>query len=593
MKIKVIALCGAILLSGSYDAQAQGFLGKLKGIGKKIEKKVKDEVVNTATETVNKTADKTVNSVTNGKVKTSPMRMKSKSASTNNQSARDKKLNDYATAVLGPDGNRNAEDEAPTVRLPEKHTALLAPLGYDIDSKDGRLSQKPQVPPAKAADQVNWRSNQPAANLDNASMVAEYNILNEAAASGKVDFDLSPAWHYFHMIKDMLYERIHAIEMLPKKIKEAKDEYTMGDDTYNWVINGLHDEIVRILDSGPYKEAIRSSIEPLFTVNMFDDIDATRKYYEEHGGLKDAHKAKFTHWDPNPNKTKVKTSTGQKATVVSSAGKSGSTIDIDGVMYIIHTSQGRALLKESVKTAVKGRDIVIPEKVEHNGVMYPVKEIVASAFENAGIRSVKIPSTVTEIGNAAFRGNNMTEVVIPASVKVVRGSAFNQCPNLTKVVFQAQSMDEIQGCFSLCTKLQSVTFPASLAKDMSYDMFRGCTSLTNVVLPKNLRTIPSHMFAGCKSLTTLNLPTTITKVEDSAFDGCGLTTLYLPNLKEIEEDSFSGCKSLKSLTVNKTIVEKFKEGNYWLYVTNFEDNPNFSLKVNGNTMSLPSSIKVE
>lgn len=27
--------------------------------------------------------------------------------------------------MVGPDNNKNAEDEAPTVRLPETHTALL------------------------------------------------------------------------------------------------------------------------------------------------------------------------------------------------------------------------------------------------------------------------------------------------------------------------------------------------------------------------------------------------------------------------------------------------------------------------------------
>ncbi len=592
MKIKVIAICCAILLSGSYDAQAQGFLGKLKKIGKKIEEKVKDDVVEKATGTVNSAADNTVNSVTKGKVSTSPVKMKSKS--TSKQSARDKRLNDQVTAIMGPDGNRNMEDEEPTTRILEQHTALLAPYGYDVDAKYGRLSQKPQVPPAKAADQVDWVGKQPQMELDNASLVAEYKKLKEAEAGGKIDFSFSPAWHYLENIEGILLDRINAIEGVYKGIQEARSEYKMkvGDETYNWVINGIHDRLVRTLDSGGYKQAVRSSLEPLFTMkDFFRSYEDTKKYYEEHGGLKDAHKVKWTVWDPKPNKTQVKTSTGQTATVVNS-GKTGSTIDINGVRYIIHVKQRQAIVKQSFKTAVEGKDIVIPDKVEHDGVMYPVKVIGASAFEGAGIRSIKIPSSVEKIGLKAFRGNNMTEVIIPASVKIVEGSAFNQCQNLTKVVFQAQSMEEIHGCFSWCTKLQSVTFPSSLTKDMSYDMLRGCTSLTNVVLPKNLRTIPATMFTGCKNLKTINIPTTVTKIGNRAFDGCGVTSLYLPNLKDIEEGAFSGCKSLKSLSVSKSFVEKLKENNYWLFVTNFEDNVNFQLKVNGNTLSLPSSIKV-
>lgn len=144
-----------------------------------------------------------------------------------------------------------------------------------------------------------------------------------------------------------------------------------------------------------------------------------------------------------------------------------------------------------------------------------------------------------------------------------------------------------------CPKLQSVTFPASLSADMSYDMFSGCSALTNVVLPKNLRTLPQKMFDGCKSLTKLDLPTTITKVDDDAFAGCSITSLYLPNVTEISESSFSDCKTLKSITINSKLKAKLMEENFWLFVTNFgNDNPNFPLKINGNTMSLPSSIKV-
>lgn len=590
MKIKVFALCSAVLLScGSYDVQAQGLLGKLKKIGKNVVDGAKNKVVNKATGTVNRTADKVVNDATGGVVSTSPVRVNGKGKK---QSSRDKQLNDYATAVLGPDGNQNMKDESPTVRLPEKHTAFLAPLSYDVDKTEGVLSRKPVMPPVNARDQVEWVGKQPLFELDNESLIAELLLLEKAVKDGEVDFDLSPAWHYWHNVRSVVYDRRDAIENLIKGIAEARSEYTMTD-TYNWVINGCHDDIVRTLESGPYKQVIRSSIMPFFKANLFLDLDEVTAYFNAHGGAENAHKQKWTHWDPNPNKKEVRTSTGQKAVVRSDAGDSGSTIDIGGVYYIIHTSYGQAFVKEAVKTAVKGQDIVIPEKVEHNGRMYPVTEVCASAFEGSGIRSVKLPNTIKEIGNKAFRGTDIREIVIPASVKTVRGSAFQQCQYLTKVVFQATEMDEIQGCFAMCTRLQSVQMPASLKKDMSYDMFRDCPALTNVVLPKNLRYIPDNTFSGCKMLTKLNLPTTITKIGHGAFDGCGLTSLYLPNLTDIDDGAFSDFKSLKSITISKTLLEKLKADNYWLFVTNFGDNPNFTPKVNGNDIILPANIKTE
>lgn len=589
MRIQLIALFCACLMAAPCPMQAQGLLGKLKNVGKNIGKNMERKAVNKVTGTVNSAANDAVSKVTKGKVTSSPVKMKGKSSA--KQKARDKQLNDYATAVLGPDGNRNAEDEKPTVRIPEQHTALLAPLGYDIEKPEGRQTYKPVQPPKEANQQVAWRDKQPMPSLlTNASLVAEYQMLSNAHTYA--DMSLSPAYHYKSQISDEIYDRTNALEKLRKGIKEAKDEYTMTD-TYNWVINGIHDNVVRILQSNEYKRLIRSSVEPLFTVNFFDDPSEMKTYFAEHGGLANAHKVTWTKWDPEPNKQQVRTSTGQTATVVSSAGKSGSTIDIGGVIYIIHTNYRQAYVKEVVKTAVAGKDIVIPDRVEHAGVMYPVTEVIADAFASAKIRSVKLPSTLKEIGNGAFRDTPLTEVTIPASTQVVRGSAFAGCPNLTKVVFAATSMKEIQGCFMRCPKLQSVTFPASLSADMSYDMFRSCTSLTTVVLPKNLRTLPQKMFDGCKSLTKLDLPTTITKVDDDAFAGCSITSLYLPNVTEISESSFSDCKTLKSITINSKLKAKLMEENFWLFVTNFgNDNPNFPLKINGNTMSLPSSIKV-
>ena len=589
MRIQLIALFCACLMAAPCPMQAQGLLGKLKHVSKNIGKNMERKAVNKVTGTVNSAANDAVSKVTIGKVTSSPVKMKGKSSA--KQKARDKQLNDYATAVLGPDGNRNAEDEKPTVRIPEQHTALFAPLGYDIDAAEGRLNYKPVQPPKEASKQVAWRDKQPVATkLTNESLVAVYEMLSNAHTYA--DMSLSPAAQYLSQVKEVLYDRCSALEKMEEKIRDVRSEYA-DTDTYNWVINLAHDQIVEILQGGVYKALVRSSIEPLFKVNMFENPDRMKEYFEKHGGLKDAHKITWTKWDPEPNKQQVRTSTGQKATVVSNAGKSGSTIDIGGVIYIIHTHYKQAYVKEVVKIAVDGKDIVIPDKVEHAGVMYPVTEIVASAFQEAKIRSIKLPSTLKEIGNSAFRGTALTEITIPASTQVVRGSAFADCKNLTKAVFAATSMKEIQGCFMRCPKLQSVTFPASLSADMSYDMFSGCSALTNVVLPKNLRTLPQKMFDGCKSLTKLDLPTTITKVDDDAFAGCSITSLYLPNVTEISESSFSDCKTLKSITINSKLKAKLMEENFWLFVTNFgNDNPNFPLKINGNTMSLPSSIKV-
>ena len=458
MRIKTIVLCGAILLTvGQQEAHAQGFLNKIKKVTKQVEQKV--------------------DNVLDRKPSKGKMPKKSNGSKT--------RIDRQVDAMVGASNNRNAEDQAPTVRIPKNHTALLAPLGYDIGPEYGVKTVTPQQPPAKADKQVAWRDKMPDPRLlTNASLVDMFEMLRDA--SDYADMSFTPAGQYRELVDETIRARIDVLENMRENIEEAEDKYDIPD-TYNWSINMSHRLVVRDISSDAYKALVRSSVEPLFTLKKkFDDYTEMTSYFEKHGGMKNTHKMTLTKWDPEPNKEKVSTSSGVSGSVVDS-NASGGTIDISGVYYIVHIKQNRAIVKHVEKDALRGKDIVIPAYVTFKGTKYPVTLVAASAFENAQINSVKLPSSLKEIGLKAFRATNIKELVIPASVKKVEGSAFAYCPNLTKVTFAASHMELIEGCFAGCHKLQSVTFPASLTRDMTYDMFRDCPMLTTVTLPKNLR----------------------------------------------------------------------------------------------------------
>lgn len=564
MRIKTIVLCGAILLTaGHQEAHAQGFLNKIKKVTKQVEQKV--------------------DNVLDRKPSKGKMPKKSNGSKT--------RIDRQVDAMVGPSNNRNAEDQAPTVRIPKNHTALLAPLGYDIGPEYGVKTVTPQQPPAKADKQVAWRDKMPDPRLlTNASLVEMFEMLRDA--SDYADMSFTPAGQYRELVDETIRARIDVLENMRENIEEAEDKYDIPD-TYNWSINMSHRLVVRDISSDAYKALVRSSVEPLFTLEKkFDDYAEMTSYFEKHGGMKNTHKMTLTKWDPEPNKEKVSTSSGASGTVVDS-NASGGTIDISGVYYIVHIKQNRAIVKHVEKDALRGKDIVIPDYVTFKGTKYPVTLVAASAFENAQINSVKLPSKLKEIGLKAFRATNIKELVIPASVKKVEGSAFAYCPNLTKVTFAASNMELIEGCFAGCHKLQSVTFPASLTRDMTYDMFRDCPMLTTVTLPKNMRTVPQQMFSGCKSLRKIDLPATVTKIDGHAFSGCPITDLVITGVTEVDDSSFMGCKSLKTITINKTLRDKLIDENYWLYTTNFSDNPSLQLVVKNGQVSLPAGVKVQ
>ena len=564
MRIKTIVLCGAILLTvGHQEAHAQGFLNKIKKVTKQVEQKV--------------------DNVLDRKPSKGKMPKKSNGSKT--------RIDRQVDAMVGPSNNRNAEDQAPTVRIPKNHTALLAPLGYDIGPEYGVKTVTLLKPPAKADKQVAWRNKMPDPRLlTNASLVDMFEMLRDA--SDYADMSSTPAGQYRELVDETIRARIDVLENMRENIEEAEDKYDIPD-TYNWSINMSHRLVVRDISSDAYKALVRSSVEPLFTLEKkFDDYAEMTSYFEKHGGIKNTHKMTLTKWDPEPNKEKVSTSSGVSGSVVDS-NASGGTIDISGVYYIVHIKQNRAIVKKVEKDALRGKDIVIPDYVTFKGTKYPVTLVAASAFENAQINSVKLPSSLKEIGLKAFRATNIKELVIPASVKKVEGSAFAYCPNLTKVTFAASNMELIEGCFAGCHKLQSVTFPASLTRDMTYDMFRDCPMLTTVTLPKNLRTVPQQMFSGCKNLRKIDLPATVTKIGGHAFSGCPITDLVITGVTEVDDSSFMGCTSLKTITINKTLRDKLIDENYWLYTTNFSDNPSLQLVLKNGQVSLPAGVKVQ
>lgn len=289
--------------------------------------------------------------------------------------------------MLGPDHNRNAEDAAPTVRIPKEHTALFAPLGYEADPSLGTKTFKPINPPVQAADQVAWSGKMPAPqNLTNQSLVDMYNMLS--TASDYADMSLSPARHYLSNVTSVIFGRIGALDELYENVQEAREKYSMTD-CYEWSINISHSYLVRVISSDEYKAMIRSSLEPLFTLpqTMFNNYPELKEYFAKHGGLRDAHKLQLTKWDPEPNKQSVRTSSGGKGTVVSSTAGHSGEIDLDGVFYIINNKSRSVGVRRTATAHLSGKDVVIPEHIEISGVRYPVTIVYASAFENAAIRS--------------------------------------------------------------------------------------------------------------------------------------------------------------------------------------------------------------
>ena len=152
------------------------------------------------------------------------------------------------------------------------------------------------------------------------------------------------------------------------------------------------------------------------------------------------------------------------------------------------------------------------------------------AFYNCHLTSVTIPSTVTLVDNAAFKGNPLTSVVWnPVNCSVGENSSapfYNESSQITSFVFGDQVETVPAYICKHMSKLDTIVLPPSV-KALGRNAFQYCTSLKSINLPVTQKTLPVSIFEGCTSLEKIELPATLTTISQDAFYGCsGLKAIY-------------------------------------------------------------------
>ena len=161
--------------------------------------------------------------------------------------------------------------------------------------------------------------------------------------------------------------------------------------------------------------------------------------------------------------------------------------------------------------------------------------IVARAFAGcSGLTSVTIPNSVKYIGSGAFDEtawyNNQPNGLVYAGKFAYKHKG--TMPNNTEVEIKDGTVGIVDGAFS------------------------GCSGLTSVTIPNSVTDIGSYAFSDCSGLTSVTTPNSVTSIGGSAFAGCsGLTSFTIGNsVTSIGEKAFYNCNSLISLTIPKSVT---------------------------------------
>ena len=168
------------------------------------------------------------------------------------------------------------------------------------------------------------------------------------------------------------------------------------------------------------------------------------------------------------------------------------------------------------------------------------------------LKSVELPSSVTEIGSYAFQDcHNLTKVTIPKGVTTIGASAFQRCTSLTSVTI-LEGVKTIGASAFARTGLTGVTIPASVTT-IGTSAFNGCSSLAKVTILAGVTTIGASAFTGCEKLIEVTIPASVTEIGDRAFSYTGLTEVTIPEgVTTIGDSAFSYCENLTSVTFKET-----------------------------------------
>ena len=160
-------------------------------------------------------------------------------------------------------------------------------------------------------------------------------------------------------------------------------------------------------------------------------------------------------------------------------------------------------------------------------------------YECCELKSLKLPSGVTEIGSSAFEDcSGLTSLTLPSGVTEI-------------------------GDYAFCRSgLTSLTLPSGVTEIGDF-AFYGCRGLTSLTLPSGLTEIGYGTFSGCSGLTSITLPSGVTEIGEFAFHRCsGLTSIYVytEKLPKMGRSVFEDCDA-KKCTV---YVPKGTYDDYWL-----------------------------
>ena len=234
-------------------------------------------------------------------------------------------------------------------------------------------------------------------------------------------------------------------------------------------------------------------------------------------------------------------------------------------------------------------EVVIPAAVEvipkNEAYFYTNREVTAVTFETgsllerieedaffgSAITEIKIPASVSYIGNRAFCTAALKKVTLLSNGTSVEvgDSAFASNADLTTFITNGRlgviGKSAFAGNAELKTFIKASSYDDGALEGVTQigeSAFSGCSALEYIKIPDTVKSIEPYTFKDCSSLgkssrdyytgiMAADLGYGVQEIKDQAFYGCsGLQELILQeNVKTLGNSVFNGCTALKTISI--------------------------------------------
>ncbi len=123
------------------------------------------------------------------------------------------------------------------------------------------------------------------------------------------------------------------------------------------------------------------------------------------------------------------------------------------------------------------------------------------AFAYTKIREINLPKSLRSIGNGAFMHSELLHIELPMSLTSIGKQAFEN----TKVRQIDVGVENIpESCFENCDSLKYIRWTGEI-KSIGRDAFSGCKSLESFTIPSSVKEISTSILWNCPNISKLTI----------------------------------------------------------------------------------------